>query len=109
MQMDGSRPIASRYASFREFYPTYLAEHSRPTTRRLHVIGLGLGLLLLPAAIATQRPGLILAGLAVGYGFAWVSHFFVERNRPATFRHPIYSLMGDFVLLRDVLRGRIPF
>ena len=79
------------YASFREFYPFYLGEHANRTSRRLHFIGSCGVLVLLVAAIVQRDPRWLLAALACGYGFAWVGHFFFEKNRPATFRHPVYS------------------
>jgi hypothetical protein len=97
------------YASFREFYPAYLAEHADRTTRRLHVVGLAIALALLVTAVIGGRWSLLWVLPVVGYGFAWLGHFFFERNRPATFRYPLYSLLGDFAMFRDVLRGRIPF
>jgi hypothetical protein len=86
-----------------------LSEHRNPTCRRLHVVGSTLVLVCLGALIWTGNPWWILAALLCGYGFAFTGHFFFEHNRPATFRHPLYSLMGDWVMYRDVLTGRIPF
>jgi hypothetical protein len=97
----------SRFASFREFYPFYLDEHRHPISRRLHFIGSCGVLLLVAAALLRGQPMLLLAALACGYGFAWVGHFFFEKNRPATFRHPLYSFVGDWVMFADILRGRI--
>ncbi len=99
----------TEYKSFRDFYPHYLDEHRDPTCRRLHVAGTVLVLLTLVAAIVTGRWLLLLAMPVFGYGFAWIGHFVFERNRPATFRHPLYSLLGDLALFRDVVTGRIPF
>jgi hypothetical protein len=96
-----------RFASFAEFYPFYLEEHASRTNRRLHFVGTTLVLVLAVAALATARWWLLLALPVVGYGFAWVGHYFVERNRPATFSHPVYSLIGDFAMWRDMLTGRI--
>jgi hypothetical protein len=98
-----------RFASFREFYPYYLGEHANRTCRRLHVVGSTLVLACLAMAIATLDAWWLLGMPLAGYGFAWVGHFFFERNRPATFTHPLWSLMGDWVMYRDVLTGRIPF
>lgn len=100
---------APRFASFREFYPYYLGEHANRTCRRLHVVGSTLVLVCLAMAIATMDAWWLLGMPLAGYGFAWVGHFFFERNRPATFTHPLWSLMGDWVMYRDVLTGRIPF
>jgi hypothetical protein len=97
------------FTSFAEFYPFYLGEHSDPTCRRLHVIGTSLALGCIATAAVTGNPAFLLAAPVVGYGFAWVGHFGFEGNRPAAFKNPIYSLMGDMVMLRDVVTGRIPW
>ncbi|NYZ61616.1 DUF962 domain-containing protein [Luteimonas deserti] len=96
-----------RFASFREFYPFYLSEHAHPVSRRLHFVG-SCGVLVLLGVTAWQRdPWWLLGALACGYGFAWVGHFAFEKNRPATFRHPVYSFLGDWVMFKDILVGRI--
>ena len=97
------------YRSFREFYPFYLTEHSRSGTRRLHFAGTMLVLLSFVYAIVTQRWGFLALVPLLGYGFAWVGHFAVEKNRPATFQHPLYSLAGDFRMFADMVRGRVSF
>jgi len=97
------------YKSFREFYPAYLAEHENPTCRRLHFVGTTLVLLAIAMAVITREWLWLVAVPVLGYGFAWIGHFVFERNRPATFRHPLYSLAGDFLLFRDMLTRRIPF
>jgi hypothetical protein len=97
------------YRSFREFYPAYLAEHKNPMCRRLHFAGTALVLLVIGAAVFTGQLLWLLAAPVLGYGLAWIGHFVFERNRPATFRHPLYSLAGDFVLFRDMLTGKVPF
>ena len=98
-----------RFASFREFYVFYLAEHAHPVSRRLHFIG-SCGVLVLLGMALWQRNGWwLLAALLCGYGFAWVGHFFFEKNRPATFKHPVYSFIGDWVMFKDILTGRIRF
>ena len=98
---------AQRFASFHDFYPFYLREHSSRVSRRLHVIGSLLALMLALAALVTQEWVLLWAVPVAGYAFAWIGHFVFEKNSPATFRHPLYSLRGDFTMLRDVLTGRI--
>jgi len=100
---------SGRYRSFREFYPFYLTEHSRSGTRRLHFVGTLLVLLTVVYALATQRWAALLLLPVFGYGFAWAAHFFVERNRPATFTYPLYSLAGDFRMFVDMARRRVPF
>jgi hypothetical protein len=98
-----------QYGSFRDFYPFYLTEHSRSGTRRLHFAGTLLVLLTLIGAVVSGRWALLALVPVFGYGFAWVGHFFVERNRPATFQYPLYSLAGDFRMFADMLRGRVGF
>lgn len=97
------------FGSFVEFYPGYLDEHRDPMCRRLHVVGSLAVIATLVAALALGRWLLLLAAPVVGYGFAWIGHFAFERNRPATFEHPIYSLAADWVMLKDVLTGRLPW
>lgn len=101
--------MEGEYRSFREFYPAYLAEHRNPTCRRLHFVGTGLVLAAIATAVVTRQWMWLLAAPVLGYGFAWLGHFVFERNRPATFSHPLYSLAGDFVLFRDMLTRRVPF
>ncbi|MEI7036192.1 DUF962 domain-containing protein [Fulvimonas yonginensis] len=97
----------SRFASFREFYPFYLSEHRDPVCRRLHFAGSTLVLLVVAAAIATREARWLWLAPVAGYGFAWIGHFAFEKNRPATFRHPLYSLAGDWVMYWQILRGRL--
>ena len=99
----------ARYSSFTDFYPFYLSEHSNRTCRRLHFVGTSLGLVFFASALATQNWWFLLAGLVCGYAFAWVGHFFFEHNRPATFTYPLYSFLGDWVMWKDMLSGRIKF
>ncbi len=96
----------SRYATFQEFWPYYVSEHLSPLSRRLHFIGTGLLLPIVLAAIL-YSPLWLLAAPVVGYGFAWTGHFFVEKNRPATFTYPVWSLRGDFLMFWLMLRGRM--
>ena len=96
----------SRYRTFREFYPFYLTEHVNSTSRRLHVVGTTLVILLLVAAVVAMDWRLAVAALLVGYGFAWVGHFFFEKNKPATFRYPGFSLMGDFRMWYETVTGQ---
>jgi hypothetical protein len=95
-----------RYKTFREFYPFYLTEHVNPTSRRLHVIGTTLVIMLLVAAVVALDWRLVIAAPVVGYGFAWAGHFFFEKNKPATFKYPGFSLMGDFRLWYETVTGQ---
>ena len=99
----------AEYRSFREFYPAYLAEHGKRSTRRLHFLGTLLVIVVVARAIWTGNPRWLLLAPVFGYGLAWIGHFVFERNRPATFRHPLYSLAGDFVMFKDMLTGRLPW
>lgn len=101
--------MPARFESFADFYPYYLAEHSNRACRRLHFIGTALVILTLIMALVLDRYALLWLMPVLGYGFAWAGHFFFEKNRPATFKHPFYSLIGDFVMFRDILVGRIRF
>ena len=98
-----------RYANFREFYPHYLAEHNDPRCRRLHFVGSLLVLLTILFAIAAREWLALLLVPFLGYGFAWIGHFFFEHNRPATFSYPLYSLLGDWVMFKDMLTGKVKF
>ncbi|MEM9531309.1 MAG: DUF962 domain-containing protein [Pseudomonadota bacterium] len=98
-----------RIASFREFYPYYLTEHRDSVCRRLHFVGTSLVIGLVVYAVVTGQWLWLLAVPLAGYGFAWIGHFFFEKNRPATFQYPFYSLAADFVMYRDMLLRRVPF
>ncbi len=98
-----------RYKSLKEFYPFYLSEHSNATCRVLHFVGTSLLFVILIYAFSTQR-WMSLAFLPiVGYGFAWVGHFFFEKNKPATFQYPLWSLASDFILFGELLTGKQKF
>ena len=99
----------TNYHSFREFYPYYLQEHSNDTCRRLHYVGSTLVLVILAYVLLSQQWAWLLAVPFAGYGFAWFGHFFFQKNKPATFKYPFYSLLGDWVMLKDACTGRIRF
>lgn len=97
-----------KFTSFREFWPYYLQEHARPGTRALHYVGTSLVVaLVLSAPLLSQRWWLLIALPFAGYGFAWIGHGMVERNRPATFNYPFWSLRADFRMWYRFLTGRM--
>jgi hypothetical protein len=95
------------FHSFSEFYPFYLSEHSNRVSRRLHFTGTSISLGLLVAAANQHSWGLVVLALVQGYALAWIGHFFFEHNRPATFRYPLWSFMGDWRMWWDILRRRV--
>jgi len=97
----------ARYANFREFYPYYLSEHANAMCRRMHFVGTSLVLIVFAATVVTRDARWLWLAPLCGYGFAWLGHFVFEKNRPATFSHPLYSLAGDWVMYADILRGRV--
>jgi len=100
--------MTTRYSRFSDFYPYYLSEHSDRTCRRLHFVGTALVIATSAYMLVSREFWMLWLLPVLGYGFAWAGHFFFEHNKPATFKHPFYSLMGDFVMFRDILVGRIP-
>lgn len=94
----------AEFKSFKEFYPYYLNEHTHPVCRALHYIGSTLMLVILGYCIVTQQSTPLIALPFVGYGFAWIGHFFFEHNKPATFKYPLYSFMGDWIMYAHWLR-----
>lgn len=107
--MSAQEPAGGRFQSFAAFYPHYIHEHSNRTCRRIHVVGSALVLVVLAVAVATLNPWWLLAMPVIGYGFAWVGHFFFEKNRPATFRYPLWSLMGDWRMFWETVSGKRRF
>jgi hypothetical protein len=98
-----------KYSRFADFYPFYLTEHGNRTCRRLHFAGSTLALAFVVAALVTRDARWLFGSLLAGYGFAWVGHFGFEKNRPASFRQPLYSFMGDWKMYWQIWTGRIPF
>jgi hypothetical protein len=96
-----------KYTTFWDFYPYYLTEHSLPVNRTLHFIGTGIVILLFLIGLFTWHPLLFIFIPIAGYGFAWFGHFFLEKNRPATFTYPLWSLGSDFVMFWHILTGQI--
>lgn len=97
------------YRSFKDFYPFYLSEHANAISRRLHFAGTSIALVLIVAAFAARDGWLLLVALVQGYLFAWIGHFFFEHNRPATFKYPALSFLGDWRLWWDMLTGKLKF
>jgi hypothetical protein len=97
------------FRKFGDFYPFYLGEHANRTCRRLHFAGTSIAATLLIIAIVMRSGWLVAVAIVQGYAFAWVGHFFFEHNKPATFKHPIFSLMGDWRLWWDILSRKVRF
>ncbi len=96
-----------KYTSFASFYPFYLSQHQNTTCRRLHFIGSSLILIMLLYIVLNGAWVLLWTLPLLGYGFAWVGHFFYEKNKPATFTYPLYSFIGDWVMYKDIITGKI--
>jgi len=103
----GKKMREERFKSFSEFWPFYVAEHSQPATRWLHLIGTTAGIALMVYLIASGKWWLFFLGLIPGYGCAWLAHFVVEKNRPATFKYPLWSFLGDYKMIALMLTGRM--
>jgi hypothetical protein len=101
-------PMSQRqYNSFSEFWPHYVAEHSNPRTRLLHLIGTTIAIGSVVFLIAIGKWWLFPLALIPGYGAAWIGHFFIEKNKPATFQYPLWSFMGDYKMIWMMLTGRM--
>ena len=94
------------YKTFKDFYPYYIEEHSKPKTKLLHFIGTSISLFFLVQLVITFDPIYLIYALLSGYGFAWVAHFFIEKNKPATFTYPFYSFIGDHKMFVEILMGK---
>ena len=105
--MPGKPAAGEKIASYTDFWPFYLGEHRNPRTRHLHYFGTSLAIATVIAAVASQTWWLLAAAVFCGYFFAWIGHFFVERNRPATFTYPFFSLAGDFHMWALMWQGRM--
>merc|ERR1711907_8890 len=97
-----------RYTNFKDFYPFYLSEHSNMINRKLHFFGTTLMMLIFLYALFTGEYSKLWYMPLCGYGSAWIGHFFFEKNKPATFKYPFYSLAGDFRMYWECLTGQIP-
>lgn len=97
---------SDRIRSFAEFWPYYVRQHSRPGTRLLHATGSALAIVILALGLAVH-PWFFPLAVMAGYSFAWIGHFFIERNKPATFQYPVYSLLADYRMLFLMMAGRM--
>ena len=91
------------FNSFAEFYPFYLSQHQNKTCRLLHVIGMVLVILTILYILLSHHWSAIILLPIFGYGFAWIGHFFFEKNKPATWKYPLYSFLGDWVMFKDTI------
>jgi hypothetical protein len=108
MQAQQNPDTNSRFKTFTEFWPFYLGEHSNLTNRRLHAVGTTIAIAMIVLSFVRSEPWFLLGALFGGYFFAWVGHFLVEHNRPATFKYPFWSLMGDFKMYFLFVTGQLP-
>ena len=99
--------MSETFQTYREFWPHYLREHANPKTRTLHLLGTGLATTAFVGLVATGELWLFPVALVAGYGPAWIGHFFVEKNRPATFTHPFWSLISDYRMAWAWMTGRL--
>ena len=99
--------MSPRISTLEEFWPFYVSQHLNPINRRLHVYGTTLGLVLGIVALIWRAPSVAVSAVVVAYTFAWIGHFFYEKNRPATFTYPLLSFRADFRMYRLTLRGEM--
>jgi hypothetical protein len=95
-----------KYQSFSEFYPFYLSQHQHPICIKLHYVGSCVALASLFYALFSSQFIFVFFALVSGYSFAWIGHFFFEKNKPATFNYPLYSFMGDWVMFYQAITGK---
>jgi len=106
-QKVASQTTPAGFKTFQEFWPFYLEEHSNPKNRWVHFIGTFLAHLILLIAFFTSNWNLLWLLPVIGYGFAWVGHFFIQQNKPATFQYPLWSLRGDFKMFYLMCLGKL--
>ena len=98
---------SEQFNSFADFWPHYVKEHSQPATRKLHVLGTTAAMACALAFIARRKWKLLPLALIPGYGVAWIAHFLIEKNKPATFDHPLWSFRGDYKMLGLMISGKM--
>lgn len=96
-----------KFETLEEFWPYYLAEHQDPVNRNLHFVGSTIGLVCIGKAIKERKPSYLLLGLLGGYGCAWVGHFMIEKNKPATFKYPFKSFISDWLMFGTRISGKL--
>jgi hypothetical protein len=96
-----------RFHSFEEFWPYYVAEHSQPATRAMHAVGTTAAVACLAALLAKRKWRLLPLALVPGYGAAWLAHFLIEKNKPATFDYPLWSFIADYKMMGLMLAGKM--
>ncbi|MFQ3198733.1 MAG: hypothetical protein ACJAUL_001806 [Paraglaciecola sp.] len=99
--------MTGKFTCFADFYPYYLSEHENLTCRRLHFVGSTLIIVTLFYTLFSGQWAWLWLVPFLGYGFAWVGHYFFEHNKPATFQYPLYSFLGDWVMYRDIILGKL--
>ncbi len=99
------RSMAERFKTFEEFWPYYVGEHSKKTTRTIHFVGTTAVMALVAYGVVRRKAWPLLVAPLAGYGPAWFSHFFIEGNKPATFQYPLWSLKADFIMWSKIARG----
>jgi hypothetical protein len=105
--MNTSNNTEKKYKTLAEFYPFYLSQHENSVCRRLHFVGTSIIILLILYVLFTgDWQQLVLLPL-IGYGFAWIGHFFYEKNKPATFTYPVYSFISDWIMYKDIIIGKV--
>ncbi len=98
---------SKQFKTFDEFWPHYVKEHSQSATRTIHAIGTMAGMACAVALLANRKWKLLPLALVPGYGAAWLSHFLIEKNKPATFNFPLWSFMGDYKMLKLMVEGKM--
>jgi hypothetical protein len=96
-----------RFQTFEEFWPHYVAEHSDPRTRTMHAVGTTAAIACLAASVSSRKWKLLPLALLPGYGAAWLAHFLIEKNKPATFDYPLWSFIADYKMVGLMLAGKM--